>query len=138
MRFDDARRLHRVFRLMSAPFSIDPAVFDPAAIPAETRAVNEEIVRRLNAEPAGLTIQEIRARRIAGIGAFPAAPKSPRAETMTIAGPSGPMELRMIAAKNPRGVYFHIHGGGWSIGAPDQNDPLLSASRTSSASSASR
>ena len=44
---------------------------------------------------------------------------------MTIAGPSGPMELRVIAAKNPRGLYFHIHGGGWSIGAPDQNDPLL-------------
>ena len=110
---------------MASPLLIDPAAFKPAAIPAETRAVNDDIVRRLNAEPAGLTIQEIRARRIAGIGAFPAAPKSPRAETMTMAGPSGPMELRMIAAKNSRGLYFHIHGGGWSIGAPDQNDPLL-------------
>ena len=110
---------------MSSPLLIDPALFDPAAIPAETRAVNEEIVRRLNAEPAGLSIQEIRARRIAGIGAFPPATKSPRAETMTIAGPSDPMELRIIAAKNPRGIYLHIHGGGWSIGAPDQNDPLL-------------
>src|SRR3954447_3548683 len=98
---------------MSSLFSIDPAVFDSAAISAETRAVNEEIVRRLNAEPLGLTIQEIRARRIAGIGAFPPAPKSSRAETMTIAGPSGPMELRIIATKNPRGLYFHIHGGGW-------------------------
>ena len=110
---------------MSSPLLIDPALFDPAAIPAETRAFNEEIVRRLNAEPTGLTIPEIRARRIAGIGAFPAAPKSPRAETVTIAGPSGPIELRVIAANNPRGLYFHIHGGGWSIGAPDQNDPLL-------------
>jgi len=110
---------------MSSPLLIDPALFDPAAISAETRAVNDEIVRRLNAEPPGMTIPEIRARRIAGIGAFPAAPKSPRAETMTIAGLSGPMELRIIAAKNPRGIYFHIHGGGWSIGAPDQNDPLL-------------
>jgi len=35
------------------------------------------------------------------------------------------MELRIIAAKDPRGLYFHIHGGGWSIGGPDQNDPLL-------------
>src|SRR5688500_15775090 len=110
---------------MSSSLLVDPAVFDPSAVPAETRAVNDEIVRRLNAEPAGLTIPEIRARRIAGIGAFPAAPKSPRAETMTIAGPSGPMELRIITAKNPRGLYLHIHGGGWSIGAPDQNDPLL-------------
>jgi acetyl esterase/lipase len=110
---------------MPSPLLIDPALFDPATIPAETLATNSEIVRRLNAEPAGLTIPEIRARRIAGIGAFPPAPKSPRAETMTIAGPCGPLELRIIAAKNPRGLYFHIHGGGWSIGAPDQNDPLL-------------
>jgi acetyl esterase len=110
---------------MSSPLLIDPALFDPAAISAETLATNAEIVRRLNAEPTGLSIPEIRARRIAGIGAFPAAPKSPRAEAITVAGPSGPMEFRIIAAKNPRGLYFHIHGGGWSIGAPDQNDPLL-------------
>jgi hypothetical protein len=83
---------------MPSSLLIDPASFDPAAIPAETLATNAEIVRRLNAEPAGLTIPEIRARRIAGIGAFPAAPKSPRAETMTVAGPSGPMEFRIIAA----------------------------------------
>src|ERR1044071_9622251 len=65
-------------RPMSSPLSIDPALFDPATIPAETRAVNEEIVRRLNAEPPGLTIQEVRARRIAGIGAFPAAMRRAR------------------------------------------------------------
>ena len=110
---------------MPSPLLIDPALFDPAAIPAETRALNDEIVRRLNAEPTGLTVPEIRARRIAGIGAFPPAPKSPRAETITIDGPAGLIELRVIAPAKPRGVFFHIHGGGWSIGAPDQNDPLL-------------
>jgi acetyl esterase len=110
---------------MPSPIVVDPALFEPAAISTETLAVNADIIKRLNAEPPGLTIPEIRARRIAGIGAFPAAAKSPRAETMTIAGPSGPLELRIIAANNPRGLYFHIHGGGWSIGAPDQNDPLL-------------
>ena len=110
---------------MTTALSVDPALFDPAAVPAGTRAINEEIVKRLTAEPTGLTIPEIRERRIKGIGAFPAAPKSPRAETMTIAGPAGPIALRVIPAKDPRGLYFHIHGGGWSIGAPDQNDPLL-------------
>jgi acetyl esterase/lipase len=33
--------------------------------------------------------------------------------------------LRIIAPKAPRGIYFHIHGVGWSIGAPDQNEHLL-------------
>lgn len=110
---------------MSSPISIDPALLDPSAIPAETLALNAEIIARLNAEPTGMSIPEIRQRRIQGLGAFPPAPKSPRAETITIDGPAGPLDLRVIAAKSPRGIFFHIHGGGWSIGAPDQNDPLL-------------
>jgi acetyl esterase/lipase len=110
---------------MTSSLHIDPALFDPAAIPAETLALNKDIVARLDAEPVGLSIPQIRARRIQGFGAFPPSPKSPRAETITIDGPSGPLELRVIAARNPRAIFFHIHGGGWSIGAPDQNDPLL-------------
>jgi acetyl esterase/lipase len=110
---------------MTPSLNVDPALFDPAAVPAETLALNAEIVARLNAEPTGLSIPEIRQRRIQGLGAFPPSPKSPRAATITIDGPAGPMELRVIAAKRPRAIYFHIHGGGWSIGAPDQNDPLL-------------
>jgi acetyl esterase/lipase len=113
---------------MPSPLHIDPALFDPTAISEETRALNADIVRRLNAEPTGLTIPQIRERRIQGIGAFPPARKSPRAETLTIDGPAGKIELRVIAPMTPpRGIFFHIHGGGWSIGAPDQNDPLCEA-----------
>lgn len=110
---------------MSSPLLANPALFDPAAIPAETLAVNAEIVRRLNAEPEGLTIQEVRARRLQGLGAFPLPPQSQRAETITIDGAAGPINLRIIAPKAPRGIFFHIHGGGWSLGAPELNDPLL-------------
>src|ERR1051325_11954749 len=105
--------------------TIDPALFDPAAIPAETKKLNDEIVRRLNAEPVGLTIPEIRARRLQGLGAFPLVPKSTRAETISIEGPGGKLDLRVIAPKSPRGVFLHIHGGGWSIGTNDQLDPVL-------------
>jgi len=105
--------------------TIDPTLLDPAAIPAETLNLNQEIVSRLNAEPVGLTIPEMRARRLQGLGAFPLVPKSPRAETITIDGPAGKLELRVIAPKAPRGVFFHIHGGGWSIGTNDQFDPVL-------------
>jgi acetyl esterase len=104
---------------------IDPALLDPKAIPAETAAINAEIVRRLNAEPEGLSIPEVRARRLQGLGAFPLPPQSQRAETIEIDGPAGKIKLRIIAPKAPRGIFFHIHGGGWSIGAPELNDPLL-------------
>jgi acetyl esterase/lipase len=108
-----------------SPITIDPALLDPAAIPAETRKLNREIVARLNAEPVGLTISEIRARRLQGLGAFPLVPKSPRAETISIDGPASQLALRVIAPRSPRGVFFHIHGGGWSIGTNDQLDPVL-------------
>src|SRR5882672_12431796 len=110
---------------MSSPLRVDPALFDPAAIPAETLAINKEIVARLEAEPVGLTIQEVRARRLQGLGAFPLPPKSPRATTISIDGAGGKLDLRVIAPDKPRGIYFHIHGGGWSIGASDQLDPVL-------------
>lgn len=105
--------------------TVDPALFAPSAIPAETRKLNADIIARMNAEPTGLTIQEIRARRLQGLGAFPLPPKSPRAETITIDGPGGKLDLRIIAPKKPRGIYCHIHGGGWSIGSADQLDPVL-------------
>src|SRR4051794_3835093 len=76
-------------RKLMSPLTIDPALLDPAAIPAETRKLNQEIVARLEAEPVGLTIPEIRARRLQGLGAFPLAPKSPRAEMISIDGPGG-------------------------------------------------
>ena len=72
---------------MTSSLHIDPALFDPAAIPAETLALNKDVVARLDAEPVELSIPQIRARRIQGFGAFPPSPKSPRAETITIDGP---------------------------------------------------
>ena len=89
---------------MTSPMSLDPALFDPAAVPAETKRLNDEIIARLNAEPTRLTIQEVRARRLQGIGAFPLAKKSPRAETIEIDGPAGKISLRIIAPSSPRGI----------------------------------
>src|SRR4029078_3236937 len=105
--------------------TIDPALLDPASIPAETRTLKQEIFARLDAEPVGLTIPEIRARRLQGLGAFPLVPKSSRAETLSIGGPAGKLALRVIAPQSPRGVFLHIHGGGWSIGTNDQCDAVL-------------
>ena len=31
----------------------------------------------------------------------------------------------MIAPANPRGIYLHIHGGGWVLGGADMQDPML-------------
>jgi acetyl esterase len=51
---------------------------------------------------------------------------SDRAVTRSIPGPGGQdIPLRIIAPETPRGVYLHIHGGGWTLGGADMQDPML-------------
>ena len=51
---------------------------------------------------------------------------SPRARTITITGKDGnEIPLRVIAPSSPRGIYLHIHGGGWVLGGADMQDPML-------------
>jgi acetyl esterase len=106
---------------------LDPALFDPAAVDAETRALNAEIVAKLKAlpDPWSFPVALVRERRRQGLGPFPPMPQSKRARSLTVAGPAGPIALRVIAPDRPRGVYLHIHGGGWTWGAPDEQDPWL-------------
>jgi acetyl esterase/lipase len=99
---------------------IDPALFDPSAISDEIRAQNAEIVAKLSALPDPTTVPPavVRERRRQGLGPFPPMPLSQRVQTIAIDGPGGPIPLRIIAPENPRGIYFHIHGGGWNTGLP--------------------
>jgi acetyl esterase/lipase len=51
---------------------------------------------------------------------------SGRAQTRTIAGKDGnEIRLRVIAPPQPRGIYLHLHGGGWVLGGADMQDPML-------------
>jgi acetyl esterase/lipase len=51
---------------------------------------------------------------------------SDRARTIIISGRDGnEIPLRVIAPASPRGIYLHIHGGGWVLGGADMQDPML-------------
>lgn len=106
---------------------IDPALFDPSAISDEIRAQNAEIVTKLAALPDPMSVPPavVRERRRQGLGPFPPMPLSSQARTTTIDGPAGPIPLRIIAPDRARGVYLHIHGGGWTWGTADEQDPWL-------------
>ena len=104
------------------------AAFDPSAIDAETRQVNELIEQTLAMFPALHTrtdVPEIRREREEGKGPFPPLQISSRAVTREIPGRAGSVRLRVFAHPEPRGVYLHLHGGGWTLGAAHQQDPLL-------------
>jgi acetyl esterase len=107
---------------------LDPALFHPDAVSAETKTLNEAMVKLLTDQPNWWVVgaAATRAARRRGDGPFPAPVFSTRATTRTIPGPDGnEIPLRIIAPATPRGVYLHIHGGGWVLGGSDMQDPML-------------
>jgi acetyl esterase len=107
--------------------ALDPKLFSDDAIPPETRSANAAIVAAMTgmADWWEVGAAKIRAARARGEGVFPAAAKSERARWIEIDGPAGKLPLRVIAPAQSRGVYLHIHGGGHTLGAADQQDRLL-------------
>ncbi len=106
---------------------LDPAAFDPASVDAETRALNAEIVAKLSElpDPWSVPLEVVRERRRQGLGPFPPMARSARARAISIPGPAGDIPARVVAPQRPRGVYLHVHGGGWTWGSAEEQDPWL-------------
>jgi acetyl esterase/lipase len=114
---------------MTDTHPFDPALFGDAAIDAETAKLNAQMIQLLTGQPEWWITgaEAFRAARRRGEGPFPAPVMSERASTVTIAGKDGnQIPLRVIApASSPRGIYLHLHGGGWVLGGADMQDPML-------------
>ena len=102
---------------------------DPDTLLEQTRAFNAELERLIATMPAVNTVspEETRLARREGRGVYPAPVFLPRARTVDIEGPGGPLPLRIIAAEGeePTGAFLHFHGGGWTLGENDMQDPRL-------------
>ncbi len=101
---------------------------DPDTMLAQTRAFNAELERLMATIPPVHTLppEDTRRARREGRGIFPAPVFLPEARTLQIDGPGGPLSLRVIAADaEPAGAFLHIHGGGWTLGEHDMQDPRL-------------
>lgn len=105
----------------------DPAdPFDPGAVAPETAAFNAQLEAALAELPPvhELPPELTRKARAEGRGVFPVAGPLAGSEWRGIAGaPGGPGRVRLSLPEGaPRGTYLHIHGGGWTLGCPDQYD----------------
>jgi acetyl esterase/lipase len=114
---------------MTDTLPFDPALFGDAAIDPETAALNAQMIELMEGQPDWWIVgaENARAARRRGDGPFPASVMSTRARTITIAGKDGnPIRLRVIEPlQPPRGIYLHLHGGGWVLGGADMQDPML-------------
>jgi acetyl esterase/lipase len=104
------------------------ALFEPDAIDPATRQFNAELEKLITDVPPVTEVPVAETRRIREAGEGLAGPlllRNDVAHVRTIPGPAGDIPLRIFTPDNARGVYFHIHGGGWTIGGAHHQDPLL-------------
>lgn len=106
---------------------LDAALFRPDSIDEETRRTNDFVEQMLARFPPvnERNPADIRAERELGRGPFPPPVRLPEASDVVIDGPAGALGLRIVRHEQPRAVYLHVHGGGWTLGAADQQDLLL-------------
>lgn len=94
------------------------------AVAAEARAFNAKLEALLATQPSVHTLpaELVRAARRAGKGIFPPPVFLSDATWVDANG----VKLRVVRPPGPpRGVYLHIHGGGWTLGAADMQDLYL-------------
>jgi acetyl esterase/lipase len=101
-----------------------PPLWDPAldAHLPETRAFNAKLPKEQT--PARWTPEAIaKARDLSQIMGGVFATKSIAGfEDRSVAGPAGPLRLRVYVPPSVRAVYLDVHGGGFFMGSPEMDD----------------
>ena len=94
---------------------LDPALFRPDAVSAETRAFVDGLIEETRARSGPLQGD-----------AMPVQPQSARARTISVPGIDGVQaRLRILAPDStPTGIYLHIHAGGLVMGSAGAQDPM--------------
>ena len=93
----------------------------------QARALNEVVEQVIATMPPIQTVEPAvtRRQRLEGNSVLPVPERLDHAIDRTIPGPAGAIRLRLVVPDDVRGVYLHIHGGGWTLGGADQQDVLL-------------
>ena len=93
----------------------------------EAKAFNAQLEAAINSVPSIHTVppELIRQARRDGKGIFPAPVYLKEAEDIEVPGRGGAIKVRVIKPAKATGIYLHIHGGGWTLGAHDMQDVSL-------------
>ncbi len=104
---------------------LDPRLFSPEAVDPETAELTEAVEKLLAEEPlfTDFPPDRIRAAREEGKGIWGPVATVDAATTRSLPGPAGEVPARVLVPPGEvRGVYLHIHGGGWTLGAAHHSD----------------
>jgi acetyl esterase len=96
---------------------------------AQARGLVEVVEQVIATMPPVHTVDPAvtRRQRAEGTSVLPAPVRLDHAVDRTVPGPvgAGAVPVRMVVPDEVGGVYLHLHGGGWTLGAADQQDALL-------------
>ena len=95
---------------------------------AEARAFNTQLEALIATVPTIMEIGAPESRRLRreGKGIFPKPVFLEEATNLEVTGRGGPIPVRVVRPPGKAiGVYLHIHGGGWALGAHDMQDVAL-------------
>ncbi|MBT6615541.1 MAG: alpha/beta hydrolase [Deltaproteobacteria bacterium] len=111
---------------MSNSTILDCKLFSPESISRETSELNVEIQKTAAKTPPIYTVppQKIRDNTEAGKG-FWLVKRLDIVEDRSISGPAGNIPLRVFVPETVRGVYLHIHGGGFMLGRAYYSDMAM-------------
>ena len=100
--------------------------FDDRALD-ESRQVNATIEQLLESQPSVHTVDPVETRRARAEGrsAFGPIAILDEGQDRALPGPNGEIPVRVFVPPTIRGAYLHMHGGGWTLGSANQQDPLL-------------
>lgn len=108
---------------------LDESTFAQTEYPpdvVESNAALGAVVRAMGWPPASAQAYRVQAReRLAEISPGGVLPRSPLAREISVPLPGGSMRARVFDAPTPTGLHLHIHGGGWAVGAADEQDSYL-------------
>lgn len=98
---------------------------------AQSQRLNDLVEQVLGSVPSVHTVDpaETRRQRREGGGLLPPPVRLDHAEDLAVDGPAGPVPLRVLRPRTTPavGAYLHLHGGGWVLGAHDEQDERLVA-----------
>ena len=96
---------------------LDPRVFEPEAVDPETAKFNEKIEQLLATMPPPhkSTPQKIREERESGKSWLGPIKRLEEAQDRVVEGRNGDVPVRVFVPEQVKGVYLHIHGGGFVL-----------------------
>jgi acetyl esterase/lipase len=108
---------------------LDPRVFDPEAVDPETVKFNKRIEQLLATMPPThmRTPQEIREERESGKSWLGPIKCLDEAQDRVVRGRNGDVPIRVFVPEEVKGVYLHIHGGGFVLMRAYYFDEALAA-----------